>query len=230
MPAPPEANSVSRPPTHSRRPSDQDIVLPSVEPEAVNLPSPRRPMPGGHLIDDHRPLTRGYVASQAPKRKSFPFYPDARDERIEGSKRPRPAHYEDDLAARNDFTQSLRDQPRGQPPRDFIDLRSSPYRPPPPGGSYPSSPYSREVPGPRQLAYVSTASRRSPVHVGRGVQHAVLGEPPRGYMPSSGMYERRAPPARDYVPVRNEQHPHAMEGDRGRQIRSALHYGGPSVR
>lgn len=229
MPAQPEVTAVSWPPVHSRRPSDQDIVLPSVEPEAVGLPSPRRPMPGGHSIDDHRPLTRGYVASQAPKRKSFPSYPDARNERIEGSKRLRPAHYEDDLAARNGLTQPLRDQFRGQP-REFIDLTSSPHRPPPPGGSYPSSPYSREVPGPRQLAYVSTASRRSPVHVGRGAQHEVHGEPSRGYMPSSGMYERRAPPARDYVPVRNEQHPHAMEGDRGRHIRSALHYGGPSVR
>jgi hypothetical protein len=197
----------------------------------VDLTSPRRLMPGERPSDDHRPMTRGYVASQAPKRKSFPSYPDARDERVEGSKRLRPVYYEEDLAARDSFTQPLRNQSRGHNPREFVDLTSSPYRPPPRSSEYPTSSYSREIPGSRELAYISTVAHHSPVRGGRGAHHAVLlEEPPRGCMPSSGMYERRAPPTHDYIPIQNEQYPHSIEGDRGRHIRSALHYGGPSAR
>lgn len=154
-------------------------------------------------------------------------------------------YYEDDLAPRMAPKQMLRPvysgshhpptdartQSRAQPPLQVIDLTSSPRRPPSNGDSgYYVSAHSHAAVGSSGLSNVPVSSRRSPVREANGTQYEVQpGEPPRAYMPNSGVYERRAPPARDYIPVRDDYQRRPIEGEDARYLRSGFHYRGPNL-
>jgi hypothetical protein len=217
-------------------------VLPSVERETLDLTSPRLVNHGQPVNADFRPAPRGYVAIQPPKRKSFPSFADDRESHSRSDlKRPRSLYYEDDLtphagvlhsARPAHATNDARSQFRAQPPQDYIDLTSSPRRPPTNGGNgYHVPMYPHAVPDSNGHSYVPADSRRTPIREMRGPHHEInVGESPREYVHSSGMYERRGPPPRDYIPVRDEQYPRPVKGGPGRYLESALPYGGPDVR
>jgi hypothetical protein len=221
------------------------VVLPSVERETVDLTSPRRVVNGHHTQSDAYPPSKGYDAPHSPKRKAFVSFPDGRDEYIgQDPKRPRPMYYEDGLSSRAGHMQvprpvlsnshqpmDTRGQPRAQAQQTYIDLTSSPRRPPIHGDSGYSAPmYAHTAAGSSGLSYVPVASRRSPVREVRGALYeAHSGEPPRAYIPNSGMYERRAAPVRDYIPLRDDQHRRPVQGEGSRYLGSGLHYGGPGL-
>jgi hypothetical protein len=136
--------------------------------------------------------------------------------------RPVPAghgHYEE-----------MRDRPKAQAPQEFVDLTSSPHRPVTNGDSR------YHVPGRAHagsdfngLPYVPVRSHRAPQREVRGHYEVHSGEPSHAYITESGVYERRAPPVRDYMPVRNDQHQRPVDGNDTRRLRSSLHYGGPDL-
>jgi hypothetical protein len=242
--APSKSSPFDRPPALSRRSSDQDVVLPSVEPEAIDLASPRRVASGHFAHPVAPPPPRGYDLLHSPKRKAIMSFPDGRDNYSgPDPKRPRPLYYEDGLPSRVGHMQMSRPPvantrppmdvhslPRADPQQTYIDLTSSPRQPPPNrDNGYRLPAYAHGAAGPCGISYVPATSRRSPTREVRGAMYEVhSGEAPRAYIPNSGMYERRAPPVRDFVPMQNDQHRRPVD-DGGRYLRSGLHYGGPDL-
>jgi hypothetical protein len=209
----PEVSSYNRPSAPSRRPSEQDVVLPSVERETVDLTSPRRV---SHSRPPNIEVLRapgGYAAIQSPKRKSFPSFVEGRDVHMESDQRPRPLYHEDAMAPRTGVSQSARpihasshqhddarSHVRVQPSREYIDLTSSPRRLPPNqdnGNRMPT--YTHAHQGFSGLSYAPAASRPPAVReVGGAYYESHTGGPPRDYVHSGGMHERRAPLIHDY--------------------------------
>ena len=238
-----QSSPLNRQPGHSRRTSEQDVVLPSVERDVVDLTSPRRTVNGQPPQVDARPASRDYGALHSPKRKALPSFHDDRGSQFGyETKRPRPVlHYEDDLVPRTGPMEmprpayssthqpmDSRDRPRAQPPPAVIDLTSSPRRPLTnrDHGHYPPA-LTHATAGPSGLSYIPVSARRSPMRETRALHYEVHdGEQPRVYMPNSGMYERRTPPAHDYISVRDEYQRRPVHEEDGRYLRSALHYGG----
>lgn len=229
---------------HSRRASEQDVVLPSVERESIDLTSPRRNTNSQHSYPDSRPVSGSYATLQSPKRRSFPSSSDDRDSHFgSGYKRPRPAYHEQDLAPRagpahlsrppqenSHHPTDLRSRPRAQPSQEYIDLTSSPRRPVTNGENrYHVPPHAPAGSGSSDISHVPVPSYRAPVREERVQYQVHSGEPPRAYMSSSGVYEGRAPPVRDYIPYRDEQHQRPVEGNGAGYIRSGLHYGNPNL-
>jgi hypothetical protein len=238
-----QSSSLNRQSGHSRRTSEQDVVLPSIEKESVDFPSPRRIIDGQPQQRDARPISRDLAALHSPKRKPLHSFPeDGGDHYGYHPKRPRPVYYEDGLAPRPRPIEVSRpalssgfqpidhqSRPRAQPPHAVIDLTSSPRRPPASGdgGQYPS--HARAAAGPSGISYIPVSSRGSPVRERRALHHEVRsGEPSRAYMPNSGMYERRAPPVDNYTSMRDEYQRRDHEED-GRYLRSGVQYGVPGL-
>jgi hypothetical protein len=220
------------------------VVLPSVEPEAVDLTSPRHIANGHFAHPVAPPPPRGYDLLHSPKRKAIVSFPDGRDNYLgQDPKLPRSLYYADELPSRvghmhmsrppasnTHQPMDVRTLPRADPQRAYIDLTSSPRQPPPNrDNGYRQPVYAHAAARPGGLSYVPAASRRSPV---REVRHAPYevhsGEAPRAYRPNSGVYERRAPPVRDFIPMQNDQHRRLVD-DGGRYLGSGLHYGGPDL-
>ncbi|KAH7069045.1 hypothetical protein BKA63DRAFT_100176 [Paraphoma chrysanthemicola] len=235
----PQVSTTDRPSAHSRRPSEQDIVLPSVERDTVDLTSPRRPLT--RQSSPHDPHLRSNVQAgmASPKRKAYPPHPESRGQYVsQEAKRPRPVYYESETAppasqmpriVNASYLQPREAyRPMAHPPQPVIDLTSSPHRPVYRENRSHLPAYPRAVAESSGLSYVPVLPRRSPPRDARGpppyeVYH---GEPPRPYMPNSGMYERHAPPVRDHLSVRDEPR-RVVEGDR--DFRRVLHYGGPDL-
>ncbi|CAO2654776.1 Nn.00g115090.m01.CDS01 [Neocucurbitaria sp. VM-36] len=232
--------SFDRPPAHAKRPSEQDVVLPSVEHETVDLMSPRRNAEDQRPLQDQNPQSRAYVDMQSSKRKAIPTYADDREAHFEhGKKRPRPVYREDEIRPRPAGYQTVlpgspsyqsmdaRSHQRIQPPQQVIDLTSSPYRPPVSGdrGSY--KPVRSYPVDPDGYAYVSMPARRSPMREVRGAYYdAPAEESSRAYIPDNRMYDERAPPARDYIPLRDERPRPRLENEGARYLRNGVKYGG----
>lgn len=195
----------------SRRASEQDTVLPSVEPETVDLVSPPRPLP------DRNEALREYIDHQPFKRKAFPQAPYSREGLHEQPvKRNRPSMNGHEIYEGPDLTQPpgyphVRDHQtleisrrhRAHPSRDIIDLTSSPRRPPP-GRAGDNHVIARSHPsaGPNNRAYVPEARRLSP-QVRNDYHKYPVGARPHAYIPESDrMYQRCPPPVHDYVPLR----------------------------
>lgn len=168
---------IARPPIHSRRTSDQDIVIPSVESEIVDLTSPRRIASGKLSYSDDQQMIQGYVDS--PKRKVLPFPENDMPLRHDqGAKRLRLVH-EQNVRSRpaehighvaqgpSSSSQQLRGyvDARDLPHDEYINLTSSPLRAPPPlaSGQYIEAP-PRGVGGPTYLSPLSryTTALREP--------------------------------------------------------------------
>jgi hypothetical protein len=219
------------------------VVLPSVEPEAIDLTSPRRVANGRFAHHVAPPPHRGYDLLHSPKRKAIESLPDGRDNYLgQDPKRPRSSYYENELPSRigqmhmsrppasnTHQPMDARTLPRADPHQTYIDLTSSPRQPPPNrDNGYRLPAYAPAAAGPSGISYVPP-SRRSPGHEVRGAPYDVQsGERPRAYTSNSGMYERCAPPVRDYVPMQNDQYRRPVN-DGGRYLRSSLHYGGSDL-
>jgi hypothetical protein len=224
VPALPEV-SCRRPVARIRHPSEQDVVLPSVERETVDLHSPRRG-PHGQPVTPVHPASREQTAMQAPKRLEAghfrPNWPEL--------ERTRSSYHQNDSGLHAGALQSVhplqadkQDQFRAKPPHEYIDLTSSPRRPPPIGGNgYHAPVHSHAAPASSGRSYVPTAPP-SPVLL------QYYDPAPHGYVPRGGIHERRGSPARDYIPLR-EEHRRPVERGLSRYQGSALPYGGPDLR
>jgi hypothetical protein len=124
-----------------------------------------------------------------------------------------------------------RGRPRAQPSLEVVDL-TSPRRQATNGewNRY-ALLHERSMIDPRGYSRVPIVSRQQPARQVGGSQYEVIaGEPPRTYMPDSGMYAGRAPPARDYIPVSDHQPRQHVEFEGARYLRSGVQYGGHNVR
>ena len=208
-------------PPHSRHNSDQDVIIPSVESEAVSTASPRHV---GSTQSQFR-VPEGYAQMQSPKRKSFPGFQNGRDVCPEQDvRRVKPVYLSDEVPQRSyahqsDSSQSMdiRGRPRMPSPPPVIDLTTSPYRGPTGNARGHFVPV-RSFPAfeARDRIYVSQPSHHLPLRDVRGAYYEPpAAEPSHGYISDHRSYERRAPPAREYVPPRYEgQRPHFEEGPR----------------
>jgi hypothetical protein len=233
--SPQASSSFNRTPAPSRRASEQDVVLPSVEREAIDLTSsPRHLAQGGPSHVDPLQIFRGYVTEQSQKRKSFPSFQDDREVRVgQDPKRLRPLHQVGNpvpptgpsqsshpVHAGNYHPMDAHRRPMAPPAQEFIDLTQSPRRALTNGLHEPPV---RPRPEPVS-SYVHMLSRRSPPRDVRGFiydVHAV--EPHRGYGFHSDHPEGRAQPVRDYNPVRADQHRPPVDGLGPRYLRNDLH-------
>jgi hypothetical protein len=212
-------------------------VLPSVERETVDLTSPRRTVNGQPLDYGLRPVSGGYADMQSPKRKGLPSFPED-DEAFSrhAIKRPRPVYHENEWdhsvepmklsrpAREGDYHM----EPRARHPQQpVIDLTYSPRRQPTNGDvGYYASAHTHASAGPSNLSYIPVPSRRSPMREVRATRYEVhTGERPR-VVPNSGMYERRAPPVNDYIPVADGRHQRPVHEEGVRYLRSGQPYGG----
>jgi len=229
--------SAGRRPVHSRRPSEQDVVLPSVEREQVDLTSPR------HHLNDHslhaapRPLREH--TTMPPKRRSFPYFPDDRDHIGSEHKRVRPTYFDESMAPRaevahvsrpplpsNRQTMESRTQPRAQPSREYIDLTSSPRRPITNGEHRYNAPHAIADADPRRLSHVPVPTHQAPVLDESGQYRMIPCAPRPVFNIGRGVFAGGLPPVRDYVPSRAEQHERPVDGTAARYSRSGLHHDG----
>ncbi|KAH8728831.1 hypothetical protein GQ44DRAFT_702049 [Phaeosphaeriaceae sp. PMI808] len=232
-------------PRHTQgRISDQDVVLPSVEHEIGGPNSPLRMANIQQETSHPRPPPREYLDLQLPKRKSLPSFPDHRDSYIgQDIKRLKPIYNEDGFAPRAVPAQGLRpsyannyqptdirNRPRAPPHQEVIDLTSSPRRPPPntDDGYYQPGRF-HAVPGPSGLSNTPVTRQSGQREVRRAHHEVYPSEPPHTYNPNGGVYERRAPPPRDYIPMQGEQPRRPVDRENARYLRSAVHHGGPHL-
>lgn len=207
----------------------------------MDLTSPRRPLTRQHSPLDSHPIPSAHADMASPKRKAYPSFPANRSQYLgQEAKRARSVYYESEMASRAPPGQMTRivnashlqpleaHRPAAHHPQPVIDLTSSPHRPVYREHRYNMPAYPPAAAESSSLSYVPVSSRRSPPREARGPPpYAVYpGEPPRQYMPSSGMYERQAPPVRDHISMRDEPR-RVVEGDRN--LRRVLHYGGPDL-
>jgi len=210
-------------------------VLPSVEPETVDLTSsPRHNASGQHPVQNHNPrMLHNQV--QSPKRKAFDSFADEGHSQAEQyTKRLRPVYREEAhprayAGGPSEFHQSQRmdpnSAPRPPPPDHIIDLTSSPY------GQFSNSDRGhftapRLFSGADHRGYVLAPPppHRLPPRDVRGAHHAA-DEPPCAYAPNARAYESRAPPARDYMPLGDRRQPPRIEEESRRYLRSGVRYG-----
>lgn len=237
-----EGNRTSRPTlAPSRRTSEQDIVLPSVEREADGVSSPRRaPDAPPQFRHDRNSGSISYAEVQSPKRKDFPvsMYHAEEGNHPQAAKRLKPIYDASDAYMRlapsqPDIPRQIRDREpmdsygrhRVQPYVETINLTSSPTRPLYGGGREVFAPAPpRMMAGPSNPSYVLAPPRGDARTV---YYHVPVRESSRAYIPELDRgYERRALPPRDYaVPVREERRPVELEED-GRYLRSGFNYGG----
>jgi hypothetical protein len=224
---------------HARPPPDQEIVLPSVEPETIDLTSPRHIATSQQPVRNHNAnLNRPYNDVQSPKRKALPSFVDDRLSHAEQySKRLRPIYleearprtYENDLTGfHSNQRMASNNEPRAPPREQIIDLTTSPYQPPTNGGrGYEVSARSFAAADPRGYAYASGPSHRMPAREVRGPQYDVpAAKPSRAYMPDNRMYEARIQPNHDYIPFREDQPPRRLEEESARYLRNGVRHGG----
>ena len=204
-----DAQSSRLPPPPSRRISDHETVLPSVERETVNLVSPPRTAGIQRLDPDQHDMAREYDNVQSFKRRAYPPAPQSMDDSYgQSAKRRKPSLHEQEVYSSQPMNQRAmhphtqeylpmesRPRHRAHPSQETIDLTTSPRRPPVGNASdlftapngYPAYVPERHYPtAVRNDYHERSAGARS---------HAYISEHDR-------MYERRPPPAHEYIPLR----------------------------
>ncbi len=206
------------PPPLSRRTSEHETVLPSVERETVDLISPPRIANDQRPITDRNDVAREYNVKQPPKRKAYPPMPPLMDRQNEQvAKRRKPSPYGQDFRSgpeskfnavptyahtRAYLPVESRARHSQHPPQDIIDLTSSSRQPPldKPGELINGS-HGYPAVGASSYAFAPDARRRSPVRIVNHEQNG--GARANPYIPEHDrMYQRHAPPAHEYVPLR----------------------------
>lgn len=208
------AESSRAPPPPSRRVSDHEVVLPSVEPETVDLVSPPRITREQHPVHG-RSGVHSEHSDVRPFKRKHPV-PQPSDKYLEQfGKRSRPSLHGQELymdpttrqgamhpQGQDHQRMELRPRHKANPSQEMIDLTSS-SRQPPFGAAdnfiSPGQSYALNVADTH--AYMLEATRRSTVRNDYYDQSA--GARPHGYMPEHHrMCQRRPPPAHEYVPLR----------------------------
>lgn len=190
--------------------------MPSVERETVDLVSPPQTANDQRLISDRNDMPREYDYLQSFKRKAHPPVPQPMDRPYEQSdKRRKSSLHEQEMYSRPGPNQAgmrlhmqeylpmeTRSRHRANPSQEIIDLTSSPRRPPHDmdGDRY-ATVQGYPVASARNHAHVPGVHRRSPVRIDYHGQP--FGARPYAYMPENDrMYQRRPPPAHEYIPLR----------------------------
>lgn len=201
-PASPRFSTHPGPPTNTRRMTDQDLVIPSVERETVDLTSLRGNTNGYHPVQNHSALDR-------QKRKASDSFAYDREPQAEQHvKRLRP--YGEEVFPRiypggpREFRASPlmgpHSIPRPPPPEHVVHLRSSPNAPPwvHGRGYYTPSRSIADVDS-RGYGYAPPVPTRGV----RGPRYQVpANEPYRTYMSNARPYGRRAS-VHEYTPSRD---------------------------
>lgn len=203
-----------------------------MERETVDITSPRR------IADSLRPvrdLSRGFADVHSPKRKADPTSLIDRDVQSEqGAKRLRPVYHEDEIHRQpvpnygGAISRDPHRRPVLQPLQPVIDLTSSPRQSLPGGDRGHFVPVrSYGATEPNGHPYVPVSSRPPPTREVRGAYYETpVVESSHAYMPEARMYERRAHPAHDYIPMRDEQQRPRVDPEGPRYLRSGVRYGG----
>lgn len=234
------------PPPLSRRTSDQDLVIPSVERETVDLTSSQRVTDGQRQFPVSSSHESGQVHVQPAKRKSFPSGPHSRAEYTEQSaKRSKPVNHENEAPRHHDYSDAgapsqkrvyqamdVHNRTRGPPFQEVIDLTSSPQRPVMNDDRGPYASFRNYAAAePSNHSYVTMPSHHLPWHDGRGVHYdATAREAPRAYMYENDRpYERRLPrqeymPMPMPMPMREEQRRVHMQDEGVRYPRHEFRY------
>lgn len=237
--SPLRSSTFDRPGAHSRRTSEQEVVLPSVEREAFDLTSPHRGREGQWPLQGTTHLSRGHMDVQFPQRKFFPSSSENKEARVEhNDKRMRPVYRDNDIAPQayqvgpphhsSYLPMDPRMSMRPQPPRQVVDLTSSPYRP---STGVNKDQYVSVRPHvasePHGHAYISVPSSRSPLRETRGAYFDTqTAAAPHTHIPNQRMYERRAPPAHDIDRPRDVRSSFHVGQAEARTLRSGVRYGG----
>jgi hypothetical protein len=204
-----DAHSSRLPPPPSRHVSDHETILPSVERETVDLISPPRTASNQRANPDQHNMPREYDNVQSFKRRAYPPAPQSMDHPYgQSAKRTKPSLDEQEVHSSQPMNQrnmhrhtqeylpmEPRTRHRAHPLQGTIDLTTSPRRPPigAAGNMYTASQGYSAYPAERQY---HTAVRND--HHDRPA-----GASSHSYIPEhNGMYERRPPPAHEYVPLR----------------------------
>lgn len=216
QPSSPRVSSFDRSSARPRRPSDQDVALPSVEPETIDLTSPRRITAYQQPIQNQDVPTRPHDDVQGSKRKvsSFPVG-DERSYAKPYTKRPWPPVYREEAysrtyqngppAFRSNQQTGHYSGSRGPPPEYVSDVTAGLD-----GRGRPLPPRSITTAFPRGREYLPEAS---------------AGRPSHSYVPDGRPYERRAP-AYDYILFQDGRQPPPANGDDKRYTRNGARYGG----
>lgn len=199
----------SRLPPPSRRLSDQETVLPSVELETVDLISPPQTASNQHPEPDDYDTPRKYDNVQSFKRRAYPPAPHPLDDPYgQSAKRSQPSLHEQEVysnqitktRAMHPHTQEYlpmepRSRHRAHPSQETIDLTTSPRRPPiGAAGDLYTAPQGYPAYMPERQYHTAVRNDYHEQPVGSR-SHAYIPEHDR-------MYERRPPPAHEYIPVR----------------------------
>ena len=215
QPSSPRVSSFDRSSARPRHPSDQDVALPSVEPETIDLTSPRRITAYQQPIQNQDVPTRPHDDLHESKRKvsSFPvgdetyyakpytkrLWPLYREEAYSHTYQNGPSEFHSNQRTGH-YSGS-----RGPPPEHVVDLTASLD-----GRGHPLPPRSVATAFPRGRAYLPEAS---------------AGEPSHSYVPDGRLYERRAP-AHNYIPFQDGRQPPPPNEDDMRYTRNGARYGG----
>ncbi|USP76020.1 hypothetical protein yc1106_03294 [Curvularia clavata] len=227
LPTSPRFSTQPRPPTNTRRITDQDAVLPSVERETVDLTSPRGNTNGHHPVQNHSALDK-------QKRKASDSFAYDREPKAEQyTKRPRPMYREEVFpriypGGPHEFRSSPlmgpHSIPRPPPPEHVVNPRSSPNGP----SLVQSKDYytpSRPIADvdPRGYGYAPTVPQHGlPT---RGPRYQVpADEPYRAYMPNVRAYDSRAP-GHEYILSRDGRRPSRNEEENLPYSRTGARYG-----
>lgn len=209
MPPPPPP-----PPPPPRRVPDHETVLPSVEHETVDLVSPPRTINERHPVSDRNDMQREYNDMQS-KRTAHPSFSQPINRHQEdlaqrrkqslNEQHARPGYEPNKTAAyshaREHIPMGTRSRHKAHPSQETIDLTSSPRRPPF-GNASTLSTASRGYPaaGSSNYAYAPEVPHRSSVRIDYH-GHPVEARSNTYVSEQDRMYQRRAPPAHEYVPL-----------------------------
>ena len=197
------------PPPPPRRTSDHEVVLPSVEREAVDLTSPPRTVNDQRAVQGRNGAHQEHSHVQALKRTAHPPISQSNDRCLEQpSKWSRASLHEQELYTGSNSRQAamqprsrgyqpLETRPRHQvhPPQEVIDLTSSSRQPPlGTAGDF-------HARGQSDFACMHEVRRRPAAR--NDYQDQSAGARSHAYVPEHDrMYQRRPPPAHEYIPLR----------------------------
>lgn len=225
-------SSLERPSAHSRHPSEQEVVLPSVEREQVDLTSPRRADETQQRLPGHNRSSGGHAQTHSPRRRVFqPLHESKPISAEQSHKRMRPVHgspepnrytHQDGVSPR--ISHHTVDLSREPPPPQFVDLTTSPYRPLANRVHVSDHMHGFEQNG---HLYVPASARPPPPREASNAYYRLpANATPHAYMPEARVYPSQAPPPGHAFPRRHVQHPPYTEDERARYLRSGVKYGG----
>ncbi|KAJ4990313.1 hypothetical protein SVAN01_04195 [Stagonosporopsis vannaccii] len=205
----------NRPPPPTTRISEQETILPSVERETVDLVSPPRCAKERRPVSDRNDMQREYSDTQLSKRKAQAVQqPINRHHEVLAPRRQsslyeqhaRPGFEPNQTAMYSHVREyrptETRSRHKAHLSQETIDLTSSSRRPPfCNAGTLSTASQGYPAPAASSYAYAPEKPRRSPMRIDYHGHPA--GSRPDAYVSDQDMlYQRRAPPAHEYVPLR----------------------------